>query len=119
MPLIQAFIAAEYSTIGFDVDQQKVDRLLVGEIRRISSDRIADGIADSHFTPTADLERLAEADVILIFRASGDTGQRPGQPEVGELIRRHKNYAMIRQPGMALRTTPSKATSRLRPCCSY
>lgn len=68
LPLIQAFIAAEYSTIGFDVDQQKVDRLLAGEsyIRHISSDWIANCIADGNFTPTADMERLAEADVILI-----------------------------------------------------
>ena len=31
LPLIRAFVAAGFRTLGFDVDQTKVDRLLAGE----------------------------------------------------------------------------------------
>src|SRR5262245_1029100 len=31
LPLIRAFIAAGYRTMGFDVDQSKVDKLLAGQ----------------------------------------------------------------------------------------
>ena len=31
LPLIRAFVAAGYRTLGFDVDQRKVDRLKAGE----------------------------------------------------------------------------------------
>ncbi len=31
LPLIRAFVAAGFRTLGFDIDQRKVDRLLAGE----------------------------------------------------------------------------------------
>src|SRR5437868_2920769 len=68
IPLIQAFVKAGFSTMGFDIDQKKVDRLLAGEsyIGHISSSWIADCINSKRFIPTADMRRLAEADAILI-----------------------------------------------------
>ena len=60
--------AAGFRTLGFDVDQTKVDRLLAGEsyIEHISSEWIAECIRQNQFEPTADMERLAEADALLI-----------------------------------------------------
>ncbi|MGH7135662.1 MAG: NAD(P)-binding domain-containing protein, partial [Pirellulales bacterium] len=68
LPLIRAFVAAGYRTLGFDVDQVKVDRLLAGEsyISHIASDWIARCVAEQQFVPTADMQRLAEADAVLI-----------------------------------------------------
>lgn len=68
LPLIRAFIAAGYRTMGFDVDSSKVERLLAGEsyIGHISSEWIADCIEKGKFTPTADMRRMAEADCLLI-----------------------------------------------------
>jgi len=68
LPLIRAFIAAGYRTIGFDVDQTKVDRLLKGEsyIGHISSQWISECVNGGKFEPTADMTRLAEADALLI-----------------------------------------------------
>ena len=68
LPLIRAFIDAGYATMGFDVDQAKVDRLLAGQsyIGHIPSEWIAECIADGKFEPTADMQRLAVADVLLI-----------------------------------------------------
>lgn len=68
LPLIRAFIGAGFRTMGFDVDQAKVDRLLAGQsyIGHIPSEWIAECVDNGHFEPTADMSRLAEADVLLI-----------------------------------------------------
>ncbi len=68
LPLIRAFVAAGYRTMGFDVDAGKVDRLLRGEsyIGHIPARWIADCVQSGKFTPTADLARLAEPDALLI-----------------------------------------------------
>jgi len=68
LPLIRAFIAAGFRTMGFDVDQSKVDRLLRGEsyIGHISSDWITECIKNQKFVPTSDMQRLREADALLI-----------------------------------------------------
>jgi len=68
LPLIRAFVAAGFRTMGFDVDQTKVDRLLAGEsyIEHIPSDWIGQCVSDKTFEPTADMGRLSEADAILI-----------------------------------------------------
>jgi UDP-N-acetyl-D-glucosamine dehydrogenase len=68
LPLVQAFMNAGFRTMGFDVDQSKVDRLLEGKsyIGHITGEWIADCIRDRKFIPTADMSRMAEADAILI-----------------------------------------------------
>ena len=68
LPLIRAFVKAGFTTLGFDVDQQKVDELNAGRsfIEHIPSEWIAEYIASKHFSATADMSRLAEADVLLI-----------------------------------------------------
>jgi len=68
LPLIQAFMAAGFRTMGFDVDQTKIDRLNRGEsyIGHIPSDWIAACIREGRFEPTSDMRRLAEADCLLI-----------------------------------------------------
>jgi UDP-N-acetyl-D-glucosamine dehydrogenase len=68
LPLIRAFVAAGFRTIGFDVDAKKVDLLKAGKsyIGHIESAWIADCVAKGRFEPTADLGRLGEADAIII-----------------------------------------------------
>ncbi len=68
LPLIREFIAAGYETIGFDVDQAKVDRLLAGQsyIKHIDFAALLAHIREGRFTPTADMNRLKDADAILI-----------------------------------------------------
>jgi len=67
LPLIRAFVASGFRTMGFDVDRSKVDRLAAGEsyIEHISSDWIAECVHEKTFEPTADMQRLAEADALL------------------------------------------------------
>ena len=68
LPLIDAFAIAGFHTMGFDIDQKKVDRLLAGEsyIGHISASRIAELTGSGQLIPTTDMARLAEADVIVI-----------------------------------------------------
>ncbi len=68
LPLIRAFVGAGYPTMGFDVDQAKVDRLLAGEsyIGHIPASWITECIEGGKFEPTADMRRLAESDALLI-----------------------------------------------------
>ncbi len=68
LPLLRAFIDVGFSTIGFDVDQRKVDSLLAGDsyIGHISSDWIRQCIEDKSLVPTTDESALKNADAILI-----------------------------------------------------
>jgi len=68
LPLIRAFVGSGFRTMGFDVDQSKVDQLKAGRsyIRHIASEWIAQCIQQQKFEPTADMQRLAEPDVLLI-----------------------------------------------------
>ena len=68
LPLIRAFVGAGFRTMGFDVDQKKVDTLAAGRsyIEHISSQWIGECVEGGKFKPTADMTRLAEADVLLI-----------------------------------------------------
>jgi UDP-N-acetyl-D-glucosamine dehydrogenase len=68
LPLIKAFVEAGYATLGFDVDESKVERLTRGEsyIAHIASPWIAQSVRDERFVPTADMARLSEPDALLI-----------------------------------------------------
>jgi len=68
LPLARAFIDGGFRVLGFDVDAQKVERLLAGQsyIKHLDAAWISTCIQQKKFTPTADMRRLAEADAILI-----------------------------------------------------
>ena len=68
LPLIDAYIKAGFSAIGFDVDQNKVDTLLAGTsyIAHIEHATIASWLEQKRFDATIDMSRLCEADVVLI-----------------------------------------------------
>jgi UDP-N-acetyl-D-glucosamine dehydrogenase len=68
LPLIRAFVAAGFHTMGFDVDRGKVEHLLAGKsyIKHIPAEWIARCVGDGTFVPTADMGRLGEADALLI-----------------------------------------------------
>ena len=68
LPLVHAFIQAGFRTMGFDVDDTKVQRLLKGEsyIKHFPGEWITQCIREDAFVPTADMARLSEADALLI-----------------------------------------------------
>ncbi len=68
LPLINAFVSAGFRTLGFDVDQRKVDALNAGTsyIKHIDSKVISKWRKGSQFEATAEMDRLEEADALLI-----------------------------------------------------
>lgn len=68
LPLINAFIRAGYRTMGFDIDQNKIDMLKAGKsyIGHFSSEWVQGCIEAGTFVPSADMNRLSEPDAILI-----------------------------------------------------
>ncbi|MEQ9489418.1 MAG: nucleotide sugar dehydrogenase [Alphaproteobacteria bacterium] len=68
LPLVLSFANHGVRVIGYDVDQQKIKSLLAGKsyIQTIESEKVAEVIAGGRLDPTSDIERLEEADAILI-----------------------------------------------------
>jgi UDP-N-acetyl-D-glucosamine dehydrogenase len=68
LPLVRAFVSAGARVFGFDVDQQKVNKLLQGEsyIRHLETSWLKPAIANQTFVPTSDMSRLGDPDAIII-----------------------------------------------------
>ncbi|QEG41745.1 nucleotide sugar dehydrogenase [Roseimaritima ulvae] len=68
LPLIDAFIKAGFSCVGFDVDPAKIDALTAGKsyIKHIDDATIAGWLKAEKFDATVDMGRLSEPDVLLI-----------------------------------------------------
>jgi len=114
LPLIRAFVAAGYPTMGFDVDQGKVDRLRAGEsyIGHIPSAWIADCIRDEKFVPTADMSRMGEADALLICVPTPLSESR--DPDLCYVEATTRQIAETLRPGqlVVLESTTYPGTSR-------
>src|SRR5688500_6217987 len=68
LPLAVAFCEAECPVLAFDLDDSKIDALKTGQsyIKHIEGARIAPQVETGRLDATADLDRLGEADVLLI-----------------------------------------------------
>lgn len=68
LPLISAFMNQGFSTLGYDVDLNKVTALNESRsyIKHVSSETVAEWVGSGKFEATADASRLSEPDVILI-----------------------------------------------------
>jgi len=68
LPLVLRFGEEHFRVLGFDVDAAKVRQLNAGEsyIRHIPATRLQTLIKEGQFDATSDLQRLAEADCIII-----------------------------------------------------
>jgi len=114
LPLIRAFVAAGYRTLGFDVDAAKVDRLSKGEsyIAHIPGEWIARCVAEGQFTPTSDMRRLAEADCILICVPTPLSESR--DPDLSYVEGTARQIAAALRPGqlIVLESTTYPGTTR-------
>jgi UDP-N-acetyl-D-glucosamine dehydrogenase len=68
LPLIDAFVNSGFKTLGFDVDQNKVDQLQAGKsyIQHIPSETVSSWLEKKQFESTTDTARMKEADALLI-----------------------------------------------------
>jgi UDP-N-acetyl-D-glucosamine dehydrogenase len=114
LPLVQAFMNAGYRTMGFDVDQTKVEKLLQGKsyIAHITGEWIAECIADKKFEPTADLARLSEPDAILICVPTPLSDSR--DPDLTYVETTTRQVAKVLRPGqiVVLESTTYPGTTR-------
>ncbi|MGD9722118.1 MAG: nucleotide sugar dehydrogenase [Pirellulales bacterium] len=114
LPLIRAFVAAGFRTMGFDVDRTKVDRLLAGKsyIGHIPSEWIVDCIERKRFVPTADMKRLAEADCLLICVPTPLSDSR--DPDLAYVEATARQIAAVLRPGqlVVLESTTYPGTTR-------
>jgi UDP-N-acetyl-D-glucosamine dehydrogenase len=67
LPLVLRYAEVGYRVIGFDIDVNKVSRLMAGAsyIEHISAQEIAQAL-DAGFEATSDLSRIAETDAIIL-----------------------------------------------------
>ncbi|MBW3600967.1 MAG: nucleotide sugar dehydrogenase, partial [Planctomycetes bacterium] len=114
LPLIKAFVEAGYSTMGFDVDAAKVERLGRGEsyIGHIPSPWIADAVREEKFTATAQMERLAEPDALLICVPTPLSESR--DPDLSCIEATGRQIARVLRPGqlIVLESTTYPGTTR-------
>jgi UDP-N-acetyl-D-glucosamine dehydrogenase len=114
LPLVQAYIKAGFPTIGYDVDQSKIDSLLAGSsyIRHIPSEWIRTCIDANEFTPTADMQRLAEADCLLICVPTPLSESR--DPDLSFIEATGRQIAAVLRPGqlIVLESTTYPGTTR-------
>ena len=68
LPLIDAYVSAGFHAIGFDIDHKKTDALNRGEsyIAHIKAEVIQNWLQQELFEATNEMQRLGEADVIMI-----------------------------------------------------
>lgn len=114
LPLIRAFVEAGFSTLGFDIDQGKIDHLLNGRsyIGHISDEWIARSIGRGLFSPTADMARLSEADAILICVPTPLTPSRDPDLTFVEQTARQIAAHLRRDQLVVLESTTYPGTSR-------
>jgi UDP-N-acetyl-D-glucosamine dehydrogenase len=95
LPLAQTFVRAGYAVLGFDIDAEKVSKLMLGQsyIGHIASEQVEQMVGTGRFEATADAARFAEADAIIICVPTPLTEAR--EPDLsyivktGEAISRH------------------------------
>ena len=114
LPLIEVFLRAGYSAIGFDVDQKKVSALSEGKsyIKHIESDRIGSWIKSGKFEATADMARLAEADALVICVPTPLNDSR--DPDLAYVEATGQQIAAVLRPGqlVVLESTTYPTTTR-------
>src|SRR5215510_5008174 len=68
LPLVLRFGEVGFRVLGFDVDQAKVKQLNDGDsyIQHVPADRVSGLVKTHRFEATADVERLHEADAVII-----------------------------------------------------
>ena len=102
LPLIDAFYNAGFSSLGFDVDDNKVAALNAGKsyIEHIPSATIKKWVDDGKLEATVDLNRLSEPDVILICVPTPLSSSR--DPDLKYVESTAESIAKVLRPGQLI-----------------
>ncbi len=87
LPLARSFIKAGYSVLGFDIDSEKVRKLMLGQsyIGHIPSEHVQEIVKTGWFEATAQAERFGEADAIIICVPTPLTEAR--EPDLSYIVK--------------------------------
>ncbi|QDT06269.1 UDP-N-acetyl-D-glucosamine 6-dehydrogenase [Rubripirellula lacrimiformis] len=114
LPLLDAFISKQFSCVGFDVDQTKVDALAArtSYIKHIADSKIAAWYDQQRFDATSDMSRLSEPDVLLICVPTPLDDAR--DPDLKYVISTCEKIAKTLRPGqlVVLESTTYPTTTR-------
>ena len=114
LPLISAFFNKGFRALGFDVDDKKVQALNQGRsyIKHINSDTVQKWRESGRFEATAQPERLAEPDVLLICVPTPLNDSR--DPDLAYVIETTRSIAKSLRPGqlIILESTTYPTTTR-------
>jgi UDP-N-acetyl-D-glucosamine dehydrogenase len=114
LPLLDAYVRAGFTTIGFDVDAAKVEQLNRGQsyIAHIPSKKIAGWLENRRFRATADMAELREPDVILICVPTPLTESRDPDLQYVEATARSIAATLRRGQLVILESTSYPGTTR-------
>ena len=99
LPLACAVADAGFGVIGFDIDPEKVASLNSGRsyLRHISDSVLAARLGIDRFSATADFQRLAEADAVLICVPTPLTSER--KPDLSMVESTAREISRFLRPG--------------------
>ena len=114
LPLMKAFCDAGFPVLGFDTDAKKIEMLRQGQnyLLHLGERFVQSMLASDRFDATADFERLAEADVILVCVPT--PLDRHLQPDLSYVEQTARDIARTLRPGqlIVLESTTYPGTTR-------
>ena len=99
LPLARAFCQQNIKTVGFDIDQTKIDIIESGRsyIKHIGEDTVQKMRANGLFDVTTDFGRIADVDVVIICVPTPLSKHR--EPDLGPVINTGKSIFPHLQKG--------------------
>ena len=99
LPLARAFCQQNIKIVGFDIDQEKIDKIEKNQsyIKHIGDDAIAAMRSDDLFHVTTDFSKIADVDVIIICVPTPLSKHR--EPDLGPVLNTGKSIMPHLQKG--------------------
>jgi UDP-N-acetyl-D-glucosamine dehydrogenase len=119
LPLVNGFVRAGFTVVGFDIDSEKIRSLESGRsyISYLPSSLIQEICRDHRFEATTDFRRLSTADAIVICVPTPLTAHR--EPDLSFIESTAKQIAAAARPGQLVvlesTTYPGTTEEILRP----
>ncbi len=119
LPLILEFVEEKFPTVGFDIDQKKVDALNSGKsyIKHINSERIQEAVEKNLFRAASDFSKLGEVDCILVCVPTPLNKHR--EPDISYIVNTSETIAKYLRPGQLVilesSTFPGTTEEVMRP----
>lgn len=114
LPLLRVMHDVGFSTLGFDVDQRKIDKLKKGEsyLQHLGEDFVTELSKSDRFDASSNAEDLAKAD-ILILCVPSPIGKH-NEPDLSYIVESTRLIAKVLRPGqlVCLESTTYPGTTR-------